>query len=127
MGDNHKTARRTAMKKTWIAVCATIMMTSTLAVSVPKASADWFSRHHPRRAEVDHREERQQERIARGLHNGSLTPGEAQQLETQERALRNQERQEVRENGGFLTKQQTRRLNHEEDTISHKIHHDTHN
>ncbi len=115
------------MKKTWIAVCATIMMTSALAVSVPKASADWFSRHHPRRAEVDRREGRQQEHIARSLHNGSLTPGEAQQIETQERVLRNQERQEVRENGGFLTKQQTQQLNHEEDTISHEIHHDTHN
>jgi|SRR5581483_7827331 len=115
------------MKKTCIAACAMTVMTSALGVSVPQASASWFSRHHPRRAEVDHREGRQQERIARGLRNGSLSPGEAQQLETQERALRNQERQEVGANGGYLTKQQTRQLNHEEDTLSHEIYRDTHN
>jgi len=99
----------------------------TLAVGAPQASADWFSRHHPRRAEVDRREEHQQARIVRGLGNGSLAPGEAQQLETQERALRNQEREEVRTNGGYLTKQQTRQLNRDEDALSREIHHDTHN
>src|SRR5262249_51384153 len=115
------------MKRTCIALCTMTVMAGALAVSVPKASADWFSRHHPRRAEVNRREENQQERIARGIRNGSLTPGEAQQLETQERALRNQEHQEVRTNGGFLTKQQTQQLNHEEDALSHEIHDDTHN
>ncbi len=115
------------MKKACVAVCAMMVMTSALIVSVSQASAGWFSRRHPRRAAVDQREERQQGRIARGLHNGSLTSGEAQQLETQERALRSQERQEVRANGGSLTKQQTRQLKHEEDTLSHEIHHDTHN
>jgi len=115
------------MKKVGIAVCALMVMTSALAVAVPQASAGRFSRNHPRRAEVNHREERQQGRINRGLRNGSLTPGEARQLETQERALRNQEHEEVRANGGYLTKQQTRQLNHEEDALSREIHHDTHN
>jgi len=115
------------MKKAWIALGAVTVMTGALTVSVPNASAGWFSRHHPRRAEVDRREERQQERITRGIRNGSLSPGEVQQLETQERALRNQEREEVHANRGFLTKQQTRQLNHEEDALSHEIHHDTHN
>ena len=115
------------MKKRFITTCATAALMGALAVFASPASAGWFSRHYPRRAEVDRREERQQERIARGLRNGSLTPGEARQLETQEGALRNQEREEVRANGGYLTKQQTRQLNHEEDTLSHQIHHDTHN
>ena len=115
------------MKIKFIATCATVVLIGSLVVAAPQASADWFSRHHPRRAEVDSREEYQQGRIARGLSNGSLTPGEAHQLETQERALRNQEQQEVRSNGGSLTKQQTRQLNHEEDTLSNEIHYDTHN
>jgi hypothetical protein len=115
------------MKKKGIALCAAVAMTSALAVAAPEASAGWFSRHHPRRAEVDHREEYQQRRIAKGLRNGTLTPGEARQLETQENALKRQEHEEVRANGGYLTKRQTRQLNHEEDTLSHEIHHDTHN
>ena len=115
------------MKKKGIALCTAVAMTSALAVAAPEASAGWFSRHHPRRAEVDRREEYQQARITKGLHNGTLTPGETRQLETQENALKRQEREEVRANGGYLTKRQTRQLNHEEDTLSHEIHHDTHN
>jgi hypothetical protein len=119
--------RRSMMKKGLVALCATTAMVGTLLVATPPASANWFSRHHPRRAEVNHREERQQDRIAHGIRNGSISPQEAQQLESQERALRLQEREEVRANGGHLTKQQTRQLNHEEDTLSHEIHHDSHN
>jgi len=115
------------MKKWFVASCATTMVVGTLLGSAPQASADWFSRHHPRRAEVDRREERQQEQIAHGLRNGTLTPGEARQLESQEGALRRQEDAEVRANGGSLTGQEYRQLNHEEDSLSHEIHQDTHN
>jgi hypothetical protein len=115
------------MKKKFVALCATTAVMSALAVSVSQASAGWFSSHHPRRSEVNRREERQQEQIAHGLRNGTLTPAEARQLESQEGALRRQEREEVRANGGSLTKQEYRQLNHEEDTLSHEIHQDTHN
>ncbi len=115
------------MKKGFVALCATTAMVGALLVATPPASANWFTQHHPRRAEVNHREGRQQERIAHGIRNGSISPQEAQQLESQERALKLQEREEVRANGGSLTKQQTRQLNHEEDTLSHEIYHDTHN
>lgn|SRR5262249_26066826 len=115
------------MQKGVVALWATTAMVGTLMVATPPVSANWFTRHHPRRAEVNHHEERQQERIAHGIRNGSISPQEAQQLESQERALRLQERNEVRANGGYLTKQQTRQLNHEEDMLSHEIHHDSHN
>lgn len=115
------------MKKWSVALCATTIVAGILLGSVPQASAGWFSRHHPRRAEVDRREEQQQEQIAHGLRNGTLTPGEARQLESQERALRRQEQEEVGANGGSLTRQEYRQLNHEEDSLSHEIHHDTHN
>ena len=115
------------MKKGFIVWGVTTAMVGILGVSAPSASANWFSRHHPRRAEINHREWRQQERIAHGIHNGSLSPQEAQQLESQERALRQQEHAEVRANGGSLTRHQARQLNHEEDTLSHEIHQDEHN
>ena len=115
------------MKKWFIASCATTMVVGTLLGSAPQASADWFSSHHPRRAEVNRREKWQQEQITRGLRYGTLTPGEAQQLESQEGALKRQEGAEVRANGGSLTGREYRQLNHEEDSLSHEIHQDTHN
>jgi hypothetical protein len=115
------------VKKGFLALGITTVTVSALVVSAPSASASWFGRHHPRRAEVNHREWRQQERIEQGIHNGSLSPQEAQQLESQERALRQQEHADVRANGGYLTKGQDRQLNREEDMLSHEIHHDEHN
>jgi hypothetical protein len=115
------------MKKKVVALGATTMIVGALMVTAPPASASWFARHHPRRAEVNHREWRQQERIDRGIRNGRISPQEAQQLESQERALRGQEHADVRANGGYLTKQQTRQLNREEDTLSHEIYQDDHN
>jgi hypothetical protein len=115
------------MQKGFIALCATTVMVGALVVSAPSASAYWFSRHHPRRAEVNHREWHQQGRINQGIHNGSLSPQEARQLESQERALRQQEHADVRANGGYLTRGQQRQLNQEQDTLSHEIYQDKHN
>jgi hypothetical protein len=124
---NSTLRKQIIMRKKYITLCAAATVVGALAMPVPEVSASWFSRHHPQRAEVDHREEHQQERIATGLRNGALTSGEARQLETQEESLKRQEREEVRANGGSLTKGQTRQLNHEEDTLSREIYHDTHN
>ena len=115
------------MKKALTTLIATAVMISPLLVSPPQASADWYARHHPRRAEVNRREHRQQQRIANGIRTGKLSPAEASQLENQERALKVQERQEVRANGGYLTKQQQRQLNQEENTLNHEIYQDKHN
>ena len=102
-------------------VTASLCLTAT-----PPASAWWFARQHPRRAEVDRREHRQQERIGQGIATGSLTPAEGAQLEGQERALRQQERQDVQTNGGYLTKGQQQQLNREEDALSHEIYQEKH-
>ena len=115
------------MRKGFIALYTATAFAGILAVCVSQASAGWFSRQHPRRAEIDRREEHQQERIRRGLRNGSLSPAEAQDLENQERAIRRQEHEEVRANGGSVTKHQAQQLNHEEDMLNREIHHDNHN
>jgi hypothetical protein len=115
------------MKPSLKTVFLTSMTAGLLLTATLPASASWFSNHHPRRAEVDRREHRQQERIREGVANGSLNPGEAAQLERQEHALRQQERNEVRANGGALTKSEQRQLNQEENALSHEIHQDRHN
>jgi hypothetical protein len=115
------------MKKGFLVLCATTAVMGAFMLSAPQTSAGWFRHHHPRRAEVNRREERQQNRIAYGVRTGRLTPGEARQLESQEAALKRQEREEVRANGGTLTRRQYRQLNHEENALSREIHRDNHN
>jgi len=80
------------MKSSLKVLFLTSVTASLFLTAIPPASASWFSRHHPRRAEVNRRELRQQERIREGIVNGSLTRQEAAQLEGQEHALRQQER-----------------------------------
>ncbi len=91
------------------------------------ASASSFAQRHPRRAEVNHRERDQQQRIANGIRNGSLSPSEVRQLESEESAVNRQERGEVRANGGYLTHSQDHQLNQELNGISRDIYQDKHN
>ena len=78
-------------------------------------------KRHPRRAEVNRREWHQQQRLANSMRSGRLPLNEASQLEGQAAALKRQERQGLQANGGYLTKQQQRQLNREEDGLSHEI------
>ena len=82
---------------------------------------------HPRVNEVNHREENQQDRIAKGVKSGALTPGETSRLEKGEARLQNRESKDMAKDNGHLTKQDKEKLNHEENRLSHRIHHDKHN
>jgi hypothetical protein len=103
-----------------------VALAAVLAIGLAPgwARAEGFAEKHPRRAEVNRRERHQQDRIAKGIESGRLNPSEASKLEGQEATLKAQERAEVKHNGGYLTKGETRRLNHEEDQLSHEIQRD---
>ena len=104
-----------------------VLATCFCLLMAPPASAASFAQRHPRRAEVNHRERHQQLRIANGIRNGSLSPAEVRQIESQEAAVKRQERREVRANGGYLTRGQDRQLNRELNGISRDIYQDKHN
>jgi polyhydroxyalkanoate synthesis regulator phasin len=80
-----------------------------------------FAEQHPRRDEVNSRVGDQRARIAEGVKSGKLTPTEAKQLLSNDKAIKQQEHAEVKANGGFLTKSQQRQLNHEESADSRLI------
>ena len=103
------------------------MVLAMTAMSVAPATAGEFAQKHPRRAQVNSRERRQQGRIAQGAKSGSLSPQEAAKLERQEAGIKRQERAEVRANGGYLTKRQQRQLNGELNQTSREIYQDKHN
>jgi hypothetical protein len=76
---------------------------------------------HPRVNQVNRREERQQQRIANGVKNGTLTPRQTAHLENREANLQKTEQKDMAKNNGHLTKQEQRNLNQRENRISRSI------
>src|SRR5215471_2199218 len=79
---------------------------------------------HPRVNQINQRQENQQDRIANGVKNGKLTPGQAARLERGEQRLENNEKKDMAADGGHLTKQDQRQLNREANHMSKRIAHD---
>jgi len=82
---------------------------------------------HPRVNQVNRREGRQQQRIAQGIKNGSLTPNETANLEKREASVEKQEQKDMAKHNGHLTKKEQAQLNHRENRISRSIYKDKHN
>ena len=78
-------------------------------------------------AEVDRRENRQQERIGQGVESGQLTPGETARLERQEQRIDNQVKAERAANGGHLTPAERAQVNREQNRESRRIYAAKHN
>ena len=88
------------------------------------AGAGVVDRGHPRVNQINRREENQQDRIAAGVKNGKLTPGQTARLERGERRLQNTDKRDMAADGGPLTKQDQRQLNREANHMSKRIAHD---
>jgi len=82
---------------------------------------------HPRVNQVNGRETHQQNRIANGVKNGSLSPKEASHLENREARLQKTEKKDMAEHNGHLTKAEQTRLNQRQNHISKSIYKDKHN
>ena len=72
-------------------------------------------------AEVDRRENRQQERIAEGVESDQLTPRETVRLERQEARIDNEIKADRAANGGKLTPAERRSINRQENRVSRHI------
>jgi len=81
---------------------------------------------HPRVNQVNGRETNQQNRIANGIKDGQLKPGQAAHLEKGEQRLQNNEKKDMAKDNGHLTKQDQRQLNHEANNMSKRIYKDKH-
>jgi hypothetical protein len=81
---------------------------------------------HPRVNQVNQREQNQQDRIANGVKNDKLTPGQTANLERGEQRLQNNEKKDMAADNGHLTKKDQRQLNKEENHMSNKIYKDKH-
>ena len=77
--------------------------------------------------EVGQRRENQQDRIANGIRNGSMTAGEAARSENREQGINQQIRADRAANGGRLTGHEKRQINHEQNGASRQIYREKHN
>ena len=101
------------MKRMFTAFVVTGMMMASLALAQD--------------GEIHQRKENQQDRIANGIKNGSLTPHETANLENKEGRLNHQIRRDRRQNGGNLTNREKARVNHQQNRLSRNIYRDKHN
>ena len=90
------------------------------------AGAGVVDPNHPRVNQVNHREQNQQNRIANGIKNDKLTPGQAANLEKGQKRLENNEKRDMAANNGHLTKADQHQLNREANHQSKKIYNDKH-
>ncbi|HUA16619.1 MAG TPA: hypothetical protein VMG31_15095 [Verrucomicrobiae bacterium] len=81
---------------------------------------------HPRVNQVNGRETNQQNRIANGVKNGQLKPGQTARLERGEQRLQNNEKRDMSKDNGHLTKANQRQLNRESNRMSRRIAADKH-
>lgn len=77
--------------------------------------------------EVNARDRLQQERIGQGVKSGSLTSGEAANLEHKEARLNRTERYDRAGNGGTLTPGERARINQRQNNLSGQIYRKKHN
>jgi chorismate mutase len=77
--------------------------------------------------QVGQRRANQQARVANGIRNGSLTPGEASRLENREQGVNQQIHADRQANGGKLNAQQAKQVNQAQNKASQAIYNQKHN
>jgi hypothetical protein len=76
---------------------------------------------------IAQRKDDQQNRIANGVQNGSLTAGETSKLESKEAAINAETRADRSANGGKLTSSEKTQINKQQNQVSKNIYQDKHN
>lgn len=76
---------------------------------------------------IQHRKNRQQQRIAQGVHSGQLTPHETAHLERRQASINRQEHRMRSRDNGHLTRADRARLNHRQNRTSRAIYNKKHN
>lgn len=89
------------------------------------SAAEAKSCHNNNFRNINGRQFEQQERIIRGVSNGSLTGREARHLERREQRFAAQEAR-FRASGNGLSYAERQRLNHEQNVMSRSIHNQAH-
>ncbi len=93
-----------------------------LAGAANAADATWAQKH-PRRAEVNGRLANQNRRIHQQVKEGEMSKSQAAAMHRDDHAIRQEERDMARQNGGHITKSEKHVLNQQENGVSQQIGH----
>lgn len=110
---------KTNVKNTILSMMGLSMMAAGLIASLPGIASAQEGR-------IQQRNENQQQRIASGVENGSLTPRETANLENKEANLNKEIRTDRKANGGNLTNNQKRQINRQQNRLSKNIYNEKH-
>ena len=106
----------------------------TLVVAALIASGPAFAQQsqpqtQPNRPDptIAQRDQNQQDRIANGVRNGSMSAGQTARVENREQGINEQVHADRQANGGTLTGQEHRQINREQNGASRQIYRDKHN
>jgi len=102
---------------------AAVLVTG-LAATTAFAKENKWQRHHPRRAEVNHRLHNQNARIDDKVKDGQMTKQQARQLHKDDHQIRQEERDMAAQDHGHLTKADQRAINQQENAVSKDISHE---
>lgn len=116
----------TNIAKSLLVLAASGLFAVGSAAAQSGAGAGKVDPGHPRVNQVNRRETNQQNRIANGVKNDKLKPGQTAKLERGEQRLQNNEKRDMAADNGHLTKQDQRQLNHEANHMSNQIYKDKH-
>ena len=105
------------MKRVIISILSCALLTGSATLSF---AAD------EKEGKIKQRKEDQQERIAKGVENGSLTPRETARIERQESKINKEIRQDRKENGGNLTNKEKAKVNRQQNRVSKQIYNQKH-
>ena len=94
--------------------------------------ANWASENHgnpahPASTSVNARQVRQQNRVGNGVQSGQLTKGETSRIERNEAAIHREVRSDRAANGGRLTPEEHRQVEHQQNMESRQIYREKHN
>jgi hypothetical protein len=96
------------------------VLSLTLAGAAVAEDSQW-QKDHPRREQVNNRLANQNARIDKQVANGQMSKAEAAKLHSNDHAIRQEERDMAKQNGGHITKQEQKTLNQQENANSKQI------
>ena len=89
-------------------------------MAVPASADDYRS------DQVNGRIQNENAKIHEEYREGDLSRGQARELHQEEQAVRHEEHEMKRDNGGYLTTGEQHQLNRQENAINHQINRDSH-
>jgi hypothetical protein len=112
--------------KSLVVLAAGGLMFVGTAAAQPQAGPGQVDPGHPRVNQVNGRETNQQKRIANGVKNGKLTPGQTSRIEKREQNIQNTQKKDMAAHNGHLTKAEQKNLNKRQNNVSKTIYKDKH-